>query len=222
MKSFVIYVEGHKQSEKQAEKCRASCYQSGFDAELMKGVTPETLSEYAEYEDAQGGRITSFKRESKKVYESKKSCFTNHIRVWEKCIELNEPVAFLEQDSGNIRKWNHTQFDEVLILNAESAFKQSVFDHVRNKPWLNFGLNPYSDTPLIYNKENQWKGAAMMPGTAAYAITPNGAKRLLDNLQTYGWEQSDYFINSYNVNIQYIVPEYFTFKSPNLNMSHGY
>ena len=61
----------------------------------------------------------------------------------------------------------------------------------------------------------------MMPGTAAYAITPKGAKRLIENLSTTGWEQSDYFINTFNVKIQTASPEYFTFKLKNLNMSHG-
>lgn len=223
MKSFVVYVEDHEDSKKQAQRCKLSCNRSGFEAELMSGVTPKTLSEYAtNYKDAEGARITSFKRESKKVYESKKSCFTNHVRVWKKCIELNEPVAFIEHDAGNIREWDNIQFDDVLILNVESAFKQPVFDHVQNKPVFNLSINEYSNTPLIYNKENQWKGAAMIPGTAAYAITPKGAQKLLTNLETYGWEQSDYFINSYNVKLQYVVPEYFTLISPNLNMSHGY
>jgi len=61
----------------------------------------------------------------------------------------------------------------------------------------------------------------MMPGTAAYGITPKGAKKLLDSLTKHGWEQSDYFINNYNVKIQTMMPEYFTFKLKNLNMSHG-
>ena len=60
----------------------------------------------------------------------------------------------------------------------------------------------------------------MMPGTAAYAITPKGAKKLLSHLYL-GWEQSDYYINTKSVNIQYILPENFTFKLPNLRMSHG-
>jgi len=222
MKSFIVYVKGHKKSEAQAEKCRRSCYQSSFDVEMLEGVTPATLNEFEDYPDAEASRIQDFKRQNIATYRTKKSCFTNHARVWKKCVELNEPVAFLEQDVGNVRKWNNTAFKEVLILNAESAFKQPVFDHVQNKPWLGFGCLTYGDTPLIYRHNNSWKGAAMMPGTGAYAVTPQGAARLLDNLRTYGWEQSDFFINSHNAQLEYIVPEYFTFKSPNLNMSHGY
>jgi len=36
-----------------------------------------------------------------------------------------------------------------------------------------------------------------------------------------GWDQSDFFINTKNVKMQYTIPEYFTFKHSNLNTSHG-
>ena len=62
----------------------------------------------------------------------------------------------------------------------------------------------------------------MIPGTGAYVVTPKGAAKLLEALEDYGWEQSDFFINTMNVNLDYIVPEYFTFKSGNLNSSHGF
>ena len=62
----------------------------------------------------------------------------------------------------------------------------------------------------------------MMPGTASYAITPKGANKLLKAVEKHGWEQSDFFINTKNVHIQYVVPEYFTFTLKNLNMSHGF
>jgi hypothetical protein len=62
----------------------------------------------------------------------------------------------------------------------------------------------------------------MIPGTAAYAIQPHAAEKLLKTLDKVGWEQSDFFINTKTVNMQYVTPEYFTFKSQNLNMSHGY
>lgn len=223
MKSYIIYVKGHKASEKQAEKARASCYQSGFDVTMIEGVTPSTLGQYPDWPDALNGRVTHFKQENMSTYTHKKSCFANHYRIWKECVDINKPIVFLEHDVGNVRKWlPDTKLNEVLILNAESAFKQPVFDHVRNKPWLKFGVNSYNNTPLKYRFNNQWHGGFMIPGTGAYVVTPKGAAKLLEALEDYGWEQSDFFINSLNVDIDYIVPEYFTFKSTNLNTSHGY
>jgi GR25 family glycosyltransferase involved in LPS biosynthesis len=223
MRSFIVYVKGHEKSEQYMNSCMSSCLDMGFDAEPLEGVTPATLDQYDQYPEAENGRSTSFKLNNPKTYLTKKSCFTNHIRVWKNCIELNEPVAFIEQDSYCIRKLDSLSFDELLVLNIQSAFKQPVFSHVKNKPYnFDFGVNDYSNSPLIYNKVNSFYGSLMIPGTAAYAISPRGAKRLLDNLEKYGWDQSDFFINTKNVRIQYVYPEYFTFKYPNLNMSHGF
>ena len=139
MKSFVVYVKGHSKSEEYMDQCLESCNSNNFNAEPFQGVTPETLNDWDHYPEILNGRATSFKKEGKRTYETKKSCFLNHVRVWKKCIELNEPVAFIEQDATCIRPWNNTVFQDVLIMNCESAFKQPVFDHVRNKPKLNFG-----------------------------------------------------------------------------------
>ena len=222
MKTFVIYVKGHKKSEQYMNKCIESCSNSNFDAEPFEGVTPATLNEYTQYPEIKNGRAECFKSENKKIYETKKSCFTNHVRIWKKCIELNQPVAFVEQDSSCIRQWNNQIFNEVLILNISSAFKQPVFDHVMNKPNLDLGVHNYNYSPLFYRFNNIFQNSLLIPGTGAYAITPLGAKKLLNILEKHGWDQSDFFINTKNVNLQYVTPEYFTFKLKNLNMSYGF
>jgi len=227
MKTFVIYVEGHKASESYMKYCMESCKRYGWDVEPIKGVTPETLDSYDDIPTAEGSRAAAFFKEDKNgIYRTKKSCFNNHIRVWKKCIELNEPVAFIEQDSDCIRPWKNNIFDELLILNIESAFKQQVFKHLSSLGYNNcwkLGINDYNDSPIPYRHPNKtWKNSLMIPGTAAYAINPKGAKKLLSAVKKHGWEQSDFFINTHNVHIQYIVPEYFTFTLKNLNMSHGF
>lgn len=222
MKSFIVYVKGHPQSEEQANRALASCKGSGFECELMEGTVPDTLSNFPDWPDAENGRVTNFRRDNMKVYLHKKSCFSNHYTIWNKCVELNEPIAFLEHDVINIREWFFNPFREVLVMNIESAFKQPVFSHVRNKPLFDFGVNNYTVTPLRYRFDNQWKDGGLIPGTASYAVTPAGAKKLLDSLEQHGWEQSDFFINTKNVNIEYVVPEYFTLTSENLNTSHGF
>ena len=226
MKSFVIYIKGNSKSEEYAKVCLDSC-KDKFDAELFEGVTPFTLKKYEEkynFIRIQPSRVNNFYNENKKLFHTKKSCFMNHVRLWHKCLELNKPIAVIEQDSFCLKKWDNTQFEELLILNVESAFNQKVFDHVwkkKSKPCFEIGLNEYKTDVLTYYFENMFNGYSMMPGTAAYGITPKGAKKLLDSLTKHGWEQSDYFINNYNVKIQTMMPEYFSFKLKNLNMSHG-
>jgi GR25 family glycosyltransferase involved in LPS biosynthesis len=222
MKAFLIYIEGHEGSEKQAKSAAESASRNGFDVLMTPGITPNTLELYKKYIEVVNGRVTNFKRENTKTYLTKMSCFFNHIETWKKCVELNEPVAFIEHDSYCVREWNNPHWDEVLIMNMESAFKQPVFSHVSNKPTPSLGVNVYDKSPLNYRFDNDFKGSLMIPGTGAYAVTPKGAKRLLGALNKYGWEQSDFFINTFNVNLEYIIPEYFTFKHSNLNTSHGF
>jgi len=226
MISFVIYVKGNADSEEYARVCMNSL-QTGFEGELFEGVQRSTLFEWDEktgsLEPMESSRAAGHKMDTAKRYETKKSCFLNHVRLWKKCVELDEPIAVLEHDSYCIRSWDNIYFDELLILNITSAFNQKVFNslkpQVQSINW-GFGISNYNKSPLIYNKNENFKGGLMMPGTAAYAVSPKGAKRLLSHLHL-GWEQSDYYINTKAVNIQYMIPEYFSFKLPNLRMSHG-
>ena len=60
----------------------------------------------------------------------------------------------------------------------------------------------------------------MIPGTAAYAISPKGAKKLLRAAKDIGIDQSDFFINTHNIKIDYVNPSPVKFNSKNLNTSH--
>lgn len=222
MKAFLIYIEGHKGSEKQALSAKESCEGSGFNIELTPGITPKTLNQYEQYPEIDKSRALDFKKSNQKTYLTKMSCFLNHIQVWKKCIELNEPVAFIEHDSFNVRAWDNQDWQDILILNIDAAFKQPVFSHVSNKLKPQSGLNMYNKSPFVYNRENVFKGGLLIPGTGAYAIKPHAAKKLLSSVEKYGWEQSDYFINTSHVTLEYIMPEYFIFKHSNLNTSHGF
>jgi GR25 family glycosyltransferase involved in LPS biosynthesis len=226
MKSFVIYVKSSEKSRQYAEASLQSCW-NNFEAELFEGVERATLQEWDDklynLSPIVNSRAVGHFLDTKERYETKKSCFLNHVRLWQKCVELNETIAIIEHDAHCVRSWDNIQFDELLILNITSAFKQTVFDNIRSKVEaidLGFGLKQYSQSPLKYTKNNLFKDSLMMPGTAAYAVTPKGAKRLLSHLE-HGWEQSDYYINTKSVNIEYVVPEYFSFRLPNLRMSHG-
>ena len=221
MKAFLIFVKDHLGSTTQASTALASCKNTGFEVELMEGITPSTLSQSRVHAD--GSRASNFFEQNLKLYKTKNACFLNHVRVWNKCIELNEPIAFLEHDVGCIRDYIEEDFEDVLILNILSAMKQEVFNDIKDKGKWDIGIHSYEYEPLRYRHlVEDWKGSFMMPGTGSYAVTPKGAQKLLDAYEKYGWEQSDFFINTANVTIQYIVPEYFTFKSKNLNMSHGF
>ena len=171
-------------------------------------------------------RAKDFSEENKLLYKIKKSCFMNHVRLWNKCIELNETIAVIEQDSFCVRSWQPVAFDDVLIMNFESAWNQRIFKGFwkegHKKPLIKEGIFDYENNKMMhYHRKNNYHDSYRIPGTAAYAVTVQGATKLLASLKKNGWEQSDYFVNNKNVRLQAFGPEFFTFKMPNLNMSHG-
>jgi GR25 family glycosyltransferase involved in LPS biosynthesis len=62
----------------------------------------------------------------------------------------------------------------------------------------------------------------MVPGTAAYAITPKGAAKMLQVTEERGLEQSDFILNDMNVVIEYLNPSPVKFNNINLKTSHGH
>jgi GR25 family glycosyltransferase involved in LPS biosynthesis len=177
---------------------------------------------YSEIEDA---RVRIFKKENHKKYLAKKACFSNHIRIWKHVIKTNEEVLVLEHDAIAVEKWDSPQYDEVLVLNMKSAMSRSIAHAVKppDSAYEKEGVQDIKDSgsKLIYNRKNLYTGSYMMPGTASYVINPAGAIKLLKALVEDGWEQSDYFMNTYNVDIKYSVPDYFKLDINNLHLSHG-
>ena len=227
MKGSIIYVKGHKASEIQAEQSLKSFEKYGWDVSLVEGVTPETLDDKEwDVPCIKDGRLIGFRDKGERSYLTKKSCLTNHARIWRKVVETNESHAFIEQDAICISRYDPKYFSDVLILNIDYAFKPpSVLGSLNSMA----GYTPFpalmpkmlpSDYPLQYYKNNVYKGYNMMPGTAAYAVTPSGAEKLLKAAEENGIDQSDFFINDHHVQLAYISPCPVKFNTKNLNLSH--
>ena len=228
MKAFVIYVKGNHTSEKYAQKALTSFNSySGWEPELFSGVTIQTLPKWEKkfkLKMKAKSRVACFKRENNmKMFNTKKSCSLNHYRLFHKCIELQEPIAVVEHDSHCMGDWTNIEFDDVLVMNPQSAINKEVFRHLRSKNSepVKEGLHDINFYGLHYRHDPEINGAQMIPGTAAYAVTPSGAQKMIDVYEQIGWEQSDFIINTAYVRIQTIMPELFTFKLPNLSTSHG-
>lgn len=229
MKAFIIHIKGNEKSEETAQLAYDSCMKYEYDAELFDGITPETLSVWdkkykltvmnpSHMYDRQIGR-----NGSRYTYECKYSNFLNHYTLWNKCIDLDEPIIILEHDVLAIDFWNNIEFDELLVLNMHSGLHQELFDTIL-KPTLKDGIHTYENRYLVYRSKNKWEHSGMIPGTAAYAISPKGVKRLISNVKKYGWDKADYIVNTKSVHMQYVYPEKFKFSHhivKNQRTSHG-
>ena len=225
MKVVIIYLENHKESILQAKQCIKSCQKFGYDVTTLKGSTPRDMKIDFEYDEIKDARVRIFKKENHRKYLAKKACFSNHIRIWQKVVEMGEPILVLEHDAIAIKEWDNPEYKDVLCLNMKSAMSRTIFNSTRapEEAYKYEGSINLEDSKskLIYNRKNIFEKSYMLPGTASYAINPHGAIKLLKELTVHGWEQSDYFINTRNVDIKYTVPDYFTLNKNNLLTSHG-
>lgn len=231
MKAFIIYVDTNTKSMQYAQQVKKSFHgHKGWEPELFVGVNVSTLPDYEKQfpiETKPNSRAEAFYNSDMKRYRVKKCCSLNHYRLFRKCVEMNEPIAVVEHDSFCVNSLPDIEWDDVLVLNGNSAVKQRQLNYIWDqniqlkKNGFAQGVNDICIKGLVYRHDPEINGSHLMPGTAAYAITPKGAKKMIDVYENIGWEQSDFIINTAYVRIQTIVPELFTFGLPNLAMSHG-
>lgn len=230
MKGRIIFIEGRKDSEAQAKQAYDSFRKYGWDVEMMAGITPATLDESDfPYPDVPGGRFAGIHNDEPKKYPIKKSCLFNNLKFCEKVVDAKEPMAFIEHDALCIGPWeSNWRFEEFLFLSFDWCFKPptvlSQYFHLKRwkAPSLFPGVQQFPESfPLRYYKDTVYKGAIMSPGTAAYCLTPKGARKLLDAAEKNGLEQSDYHINSKNLKMEFVYPSPVRYNKVNLNTSHG-
>jgi hypothetical protein len=115
-------------------------------------------------------------------------CFYSHYSLWEKCVQLGEPIMIFEDDVKFYRGWNPISFTGVLIL----SLGKSSFLTEPNKTYL--------ENPTGVPRAVPWRNFSM-PGASGYALTPDAALGLIKFYRPY-WYPADNAIN------QYITPMY--------------
>lgn len=128
----------------------------------------------------------SLRWEKKSSYPGVLGCFYSHYRLWNKCIELNEPIIIWEDDVVLTRPFIPVAWDDILILSLGFEDYSAPYKHLLT-----------SDSPPIalpYTENH-------VPGTTGYAITPTGAQKLVNKYRKT-FAPSDVAINNRVVNIQ--------------------
>ena len=225
----IIFLKDHEKSSALADDCKESCDKYGISATMVPGISPVNLSYYEmkyPIKPLPESRAWDYEKQQQPMLQNKKSCFMNHILFWKRVIASGEPRVFLEHDALALRPLDKMEFDEVLVLNMDSAFRHNKnlwkkhkesYVYKNQKP----EIRPL-ESSLRYWKNNVFNGGYCVPGTASYAVTPKGAQRLWDSVWKNGWDQSDFFINTKNVNIEYVDPDVFGFNGVNLQTSKGF
>lgn len=110
-------------------------------------------------------------------------CFYSHYALWEKCVDLGEPIMIFEDDVKFYRKYKPVEFEGVLILSlGKSSF-------------LTEPQKTYLEKPSGIPTAKPWQNFSM-PGASGYAITPDAAMGLIKFYKPY-WYPADNAINQY-------------------------
>jgi len=228
MECRLIYIDGHLGSMKQCSQAYNSFSTfKGWEVEKFSGITPNNIKKQKEfsYTIKKNSRLLNFQKEDENRFLTKLSCAINHVKFWKEVLKKNKTMVFLEHDAICIGDWKDVDFDEYLILNAEYVFRKP--NKLGTSRYLDYtfpGDKGIYSLPknyrLRYYRDNDWKGSNMVPGTGAYAITPKGAEKMVEVAKN-SIDQSDFMLNSYNINIEYLLPSPVKFNNKNLSTSYG-
>jgi GR25 family glycosyltransferase involved in LPS biosynthesis len=114
-------------------------------------------------------------------------CFYSHYRLWQKCVELNEPIFIFEDDVIFKRSYIQIDWQDILIIALGKDLYKTKYADVYETP-------QGGPTALEFLRTS-------MPGAVGYGIKPHAAKKLVD---TYSKTvlAADNAINQHEVKIQ--------------------
>lgn len=101
-----------------------------------------------------------------------KGCFMSHYLLWQKCVDLDEPIMIFEDDVIFYRGWQSVDWEGVLILSlGKTSFLKEPYKSYLEDPQGNPQPMPW---PLF-----------SMPGASGYAIKPSAALGLYKFYKKY-------------------------------------
>jgi glycosyl transferase family 25 len=189
MKSFIIYLSKIENSRFFAKKLLQDLRSVNIEANLFEGTYGLEAIEIFEKENR---KVCDLLYKGRPISGSEKpghkGCFYSHYRLWQKCLELNEPIMIFEDDVKLYRGYEEIEFQDVLMISVCTEWKIS-------KPFLS--LLEDSDEPA---KALPYDGECMI-GTSGYIIKPHAAKKLLDTYHN-SYSNVDHCMNQNVIKIE--------------------
>jgi glycosyl transferase, family 25 len=189
MKSFIICLSRIPSSLASAEKTQAELAAQGLTAELFEGtygsdaaeqIARESLSVYGYPEPG------TDKYYFKQLRPGVQGCFFSHYGLWQRCLELAEPIMIFEDDVKVYRQYFPVEFSGVLITCLGAVKRDRYINCLYDPSGEHRALDYFNTT---------------MPGACGYALQPSAAEVLVKTYEkTY--LAADNAINSNLVDIK--------------------
>jgi glycosyl transferase family 25 len=205
MKAFIIYNSVYSASARNAKLGLESFSNfRGWEPEMFDGCHPGILNEYSIKYPLGDGRHRFAERE--KLYKSKKSCFYSHYDLWNKCVELNEPIVIVEHDTECCGDFISLDINLDSPLAIDMAI-ESIMPVSRNYQFRKeepvFKQNGNGTHPVFYIHPH---GRKYLAGNVGYLITPQACNILIEDCVKHGWDQNDILINENKFQLYYQMP----------------
>lgn len=173
MKSYVITITDNEKSVAAANRCIASAKKFGIDTQIHDAITPQKGAVGIAHKKEVP--INGFKERFSR-FQNCLSAFLSHLSLWEKCIELNEPIIIFEHDAVVMDALPiHVNFDGLLSI-GEPSYGQYGVGHI-------LGVNK------LFSKQ-------YLPGAHAYMLKPKGARELVRCSKTGRARPTDVYLNN--------------------------
>ena len=188
-KKFVITLIEDPPSLAAAEKCRQSIRRhGGGEVEYFTAIDEHHSEAVLKKHGIDWIKLGSNRRNEKTLM----GCFASHFLLWLKCIEIDEPIMVFESDALCVRALpSRLRFRHVINL-ADGSYRRN--DHIKVKEILQFlDKNPYTGSLFCFSY--------CMPGMVAYAVSPEGARRLVKKAKTGLACEADHFVEKNTVDI---------------------
>jgi glycosyl transferase family 25 len=196
MKSFIIHLSKISASLATATNLKNQLEEYGMPAELFEGTYGNDAVKIMEHEGRlvhpfgiKGPANNTEPREptGKIAAPGVRGCFYSHYRLWQKCVDLDEPIIIWEDDIKLLRPFMPVKWTDVLIV---------ALGH----PTKSQGYMNYLENPKGVPAASEYRQSSM-PGCCGYAIKPHAAKKLVDIYSTT-YLPADNAINQHHVTIQ--------------------
>lgn len=198
MKAYVIALFNDQYSLTSARTCVATARQMNDDLhiEMIKATVPgETIDwEYTyplegETKESHGMSLVGYRSNN---YRKIMACSLSHLKLWDLCVEKDEPILILEHDSIFTRKFrinrilNNLDDGDIMMINdPRGATRRGQMFHENIIKW-DFGVHHITGVNLPEEKNPDG-----LAGNSAYVITPMAAKQAADLQRQIGLWPND-------------------------------
>jgi predicted O-methyltransferase YrrM len=160
-RAYILWIDTEK-SREYARECEESCEQNSVKCEMFEGFMGLTIEDIAERTGWKIGREGI--EDNDRQYVKEYNAALGHIEIWRKIAEGTEAGVVLEHDCIVKENFSHLEVHDGQILHLG--------------PRINYGTDyEYPDMPENYVKIRRHEGAH------AYAMTPNTARFLLEQVE---------------------------------------